>query len=255
MKYLLLLLCALISIDLKAQDAALAIAQKMDLADTGWKDEIVSSDMILRSSDGVEITRTLKNRLFEVAQDGDKSAVIFERPMDVKGTVFLNHSHKTGNDDQWLYMPALNRVKRITSSNRAGPFMGSEFAYEDLSSDEVERFTYELLDDLVCAEQLKCYRLVRFPTNKNSGYSKQVVYLDQKHFRIHKIEYYDRKNSHQKTLTRSNYQRYGDFWRAENWEMKNIQTGKSTIINWYDRQLGTGLKNTHFAPNRLERIR
>lgn len=255
MKYLFLLLCFLCPISAKAQDAALAVAQKMDMADTGWKDEIVSSNMILRTSDGAEITRTLKNRIYEVAQDGDKSAVIFERPMDVKGTVFLNHSHKTGNDDQWLFMPALNRVKRITSSNRSGPFMGSEFAYEDLSSDEVERYTYELLDDVMCGEQLECYQLVRFPNSKNSGYSKQIVYLDQAHFRIHKIDYYDRKNSHLKTLTRSNYQRYGNFWRAEHWEMKNVQTGKSTIIDWYDRQVGTGLKDAHFSPSRIERFR
>ena len=76
---------------------------------------------------------------------GDLSLVIFDTPADVKGTAFLSHTKKAGSDDQWLYLPALKRVKRIASSNQAGPFMGSEFAYEDISSQELEKYTYKYL--------------------------------------------------------------------------------------------------------------
>ncbi|HIN59600.1 MAG TPA: outer membrane lipoprotein-sorting protein, partial [Gammaproteobacteria bacterium] len=77
-------------------------------------------------------------RSLEVAGDGDKSLTIFSYPADIKGTVFLSHTHPTRPDEQWLYLPALKRIKRISSSNKSGPFMGSEFAYEDLASQEIE---------------------------------------------------------------------------------------------------------------------
>ena len=62
-------------------------------------------------------------------------------PKDVKGTATLTFTHKVGPDDQWLYLPALKRVKRITSENRSGSFVGSEFAYEDLGSQELEKYS------------------------------------------------------------------------------------------------------------------
>lgn len=238
-----------------AQDQGLEVARKIDLADTGWGDEVVSSHMILRNTNGKEVVRTLQNRSLEVPGDGDKSIVLFDNPRDVKGTVFLSHGRKTGNDDQWLFIPALKRVKRISSSNRAGPFMGSEFAYEDVSSEEIERYTYRLLADQPCATFPTCFVLERVPVDKNSGYSKQLVYVDKEHYRIHKIEYYDRKQYQLKTLVRSNYQQFDRFWRAESWLMTNHQSGKSTQINWFDRQLGSGLKSTHFSASALSRIR
>lgn len=247
--------CCLLSLPLMADDQGLLIAQKMDQADTGWGDEIVSSNMVLRSPDGKEVTRVIQNRSLEVAGDGDKSVILFDRPRDVKGTVFLSHSHKSGDDDQWLFIPALKRVKRISSSNRAGPFMGSEFAYEDVSSEEVERYSYRLEGEDKCAEQLDCYLLIRVPKDESSGYSKQRVYLDKIHYRIHKIEYYDRKNSLLKTLVRSDYEQIDRFWRANKWSMLNHQTGKSTHIEWYGRVLGSGLKVTNFNAGALTRIR
>ena len=72
---------------------------------------------------------------------------MFDEPRDVKGTALLIHAHRESADDQWLYLPALKRVKRISSSNQSGSFMGSEFAYEDMSSPEVEKFTYMYLRD------------------------------------------------------------------------------------------------------------
>ena len=92
--------------------------------------------------------------------------------------------------DQWLYLPALKRVKRIASVNKTSSFMGSELAYEDLLSDEVEKFDYRWLRDEACGED-SCFVLERRPRYENSGYSKQVLWMDQSEYRIHGIEYYD----------------------------------------------------------------
>ena len=233
----------------------LEIAQQVEAADSGWGDELLKAVMTLRASNGHEVVRMLRTRTLEVAGDGDKSLTIFDQPRDIKGTVFLTHTRKQGNDDQWIFLPALKRVKRINSSNRSGPFMGSDFSYEDVTSEEVERYSYNFLQEASCGGNQNCYVYERFPENPDSGYTRQIVYVDSQYFRIHKIEYFDRKHNHQKTLERSDYQQYGDYWRASRWEMINHLRHKSTIIEWRDREFGTGLDQSDFNTNAIKRFR
>ena len=132
-----LLILAALPGALWAQDAeqrGLEIAEEADARNTGWNDSVVDLTMTLRNKNGDESVREMRSRALEVEDDGDKSMIIFDQPRDVRGTALLTYSHKTGDDDQWLYLPALKRVKRIASSNKSGPFMGSEFAAAKLSS-------------------------------------------------------------------------------------------------------------------------
>ena len=138
---------ALAAVAQTPQEQGLAIAKEADLRDKGFGDSSATMKMILRNRQGDESTREVRVRTLEVDGDGDKSLSIFDSPADVKGTAFLTFSHILKPDDQWLYLPALKRVKRISSKNKSGPFMGSEFAYEDISSDEVEKYTYKYLRD------------------------------------------------------------------------------------------------------------
>lgn len=250
-----LMLSALSGIAQSDQQAGLEIAQRVDAADSGWKDEQLMAVMTLRGSNGKEVSRIIRTKILEQADDGDLSLTIFDRPNDVKGTVFLSHSHKMGDDDQWLFLPALRRVKRISSNNRSGPFMGSEFAFEDITSEEVERYSYNFLREDSCADSLDCYVYERFPEDKNSGYSKQIVYADKEHLRVHRIEYFDRKQAHQKTLERKGYQKFGDFWRAKKWTMVNHLRNKVTIINWQERVFDSGLMESDFDKNAIKRYK
>lgn len=237
------------------EDKGLAIAVEADRRDTGFNDSTSDLQMTLKNKQGQESRRELRSRTLEVGGDGDKSLTIFDRPADVKGTVFLTFSHKIGNDDQWLYLPALKRVKRIASNNKSGPFMGSEFAYEDISSQEVEKYTYKYLRDDDYEGQAT-YVFERYPVDRNSGYTRQVVWMDKQHFRDLKIDYYDRKDSLLKTLTATGYQQYLDqYWRASEMFMDNHQTGKSTTLVWENYQFGTGLKDRDFDRNSLKRAR
>ena len=204
--------------------------------------------------------------LIAVAADGDKSMFLFDEPRDVKGTAFLIHGHKASDDDQWLYLPALRRVKRISSANRSGSFMGSEFAYEDMSAQEVEKYTYRYLRDEPCAqaaganaplaEGLACAVYERFPTDAKSGYSRQEVWQDRDAARLWKVAYYDRKGDHLKTLTFGSYQQYLDqHWHAHEMEMVNHLTGKGTVLSWSDYQFRTDLDDGDFTQTGLRRIR
>ncbi|MEJ1364847.1 MAG: outer membrane lipoprotein-sorting protein, partial [Candidatus Sedimenticola sp. (ex Thyasira tokunagai)] len=130
-----------------AEEKGLAIAKESKARDIGWSDMQADMKMILRNKQGQESLREIRLKSLELESDGDKSLSIFDKPRDVKGTAFLSFSHPVGADDQWLYLPALKRVKRISSRNKSGPFMGSEFAYEDLTSFEVEKYSYKYIGD------------------------------------------------------------------------------------------------------------
>jgi outer membrane lipoprotein-sorting protein len=194
-------------------------------------------------------------RTLEVEGDGDKSLSIFDAPADVKGTAFLTFSHVTSLDDQWLYLPSLKRVKRISSKNKSGPFMGSEFAYEDIASDEVEKYTYVYLRDESC-DDMDCFVIERRPVDPNSGYTRQEVWIDKQEYRPQQVVYYDRKDALLKTLTFHEYRQYLDkFWRALRMEMVNHQTGKSTTLSWSDYRFRTGLTDRDFDQNSLKRAK
>jgi hypothetical protein len=211
--------------------------------------------MLLKNRHGEESLRDMRNQTLEVENDGDKSLVVFDEPRDVKGTALLSFSHKVGDDDQWLYLPALKRVKRIASRNKSGPFMGSEFAYEDISSQEVEKYTYKFIEESM-HEGTASFLIERYPVDPNSGYTRQQMWVDKERYIPLKIDYYDRKNVLLKTLVFRSYQQYLDqYWRADEMYMENHQTGKSTLLTWKQYNFRSGLSDADFNKNSLKRAR
>lgn len=237
-------------------EKGLAIAREADARDTGFRDSTVNLLMILRNRHGQESIRRMRIRTLEVEGDGDKILNIFDSPRDVRGTALLTYTHKFGDDDQWLYLPALKRVKRISSQNKSGSFMGSEFAYEDIASQEVEKYTYKWIRDEVY-DGLECFVIERYPLDrKNSGYRRQMIWIDKKEYRTLKVDYYDRKDSLLKTLTLTGYRKYNNrFWRASGMNMVNHQNGKSTRLEFSDYRFGVGLRDSDFSRNSLKRVR
>ncbi len=233
----------------------LAIAVESDKRDTGFGDQVADMVMELHNKHGDVSTRKIRIKTLEVIGDGDKSLSIFDKPHDVKGTAFLTYSHALNPDEQWLYLPALKRVKRINSKNKSGPFMGSEFAYEDLASQEIEKYTYKYIRD----EKLNgvdCFVIERYPAYEYSGYTRQLAWVNKEKYVAEQIEFYDRKNELLKTLTNKSYQQYlGQYWRPDEMLMVNHQTGKSTILTWNDYQFKTGLDDKDFSRNSLKRAR
>lgn len=238
------------------EEKGISIARESDMRDRGFKDSAVTMVMTLRNRHGQESIRKIRVRTLEVERDGDKSLTIFDNPRDVKGTAFLNFTHKFGDDDQWLYLPALKRVKRISSGNKSGSFMGSEFSYEDIASQEVEKYTYRWIRDEEYEGQ-DCFVIERYPVDKkNSGYTRLVTWIDKTEYRPLKIEYYDRKDSLLKTLTFSGYRKYLDrFWRADQMSMANHQNGKSTRLEFSGYRFMTGLTDKDFTRSSLRRAK
>ena len=257
---LLALLLPVLALPLAAQESSpapeargLAIAVEADNRDDGFHDSIARLEMVLRNRHGQESRRSLRNQSLEQENDGDKGLVIFDAPADIDGTALLTFSHKTGDDDQWLYLPALARVKRISSSNKSGPFVGSEFAYEDITAQEVKKYRHKWLRDEPCGK-LDCFVLERRPLYEKSGYTRLATWYDKAEYRMQRVDYYDRKDFRLKSLALNNYRRYLDrFWKAHELEMTNHQTGKRTVLVFGEHAFGTGLGKRDFRKRALDR--
>ena len=235
----------------------LAIAKETDKLNTGWGDSEAKMEMVLSNAQGDKSTRELRFYGLERPDpnEGDWSLIVFDKPRDVDGTALLTHAKVLEPDDQWLYLPAVKRVKRISSVNKSGPFVGSEFAFEDFSSNEVGKYSYNWLRDEPCGD-LTCHVVERKPLYDHSGYTRQVVWTDTKDYQPRKIDYYDRKNALLKTLTLSDYHLYeGKYWRARDLYMVNHTNKKATRLIWKDYKFNTGLTEADFSTTALKRAR
>ena len=246
-----ILLVAFFSISLLAMSNH-DVAQKNDDVTSGFKDSKSDMVMTLVNANGQKRKRKMKMIVLE-QKGGDKSLMTFVSPPDVKGTKFLNYEHVKKDDDQWLYLPALKRVKRIASKNKSGSFMGSEFSYEDLSSVDVDKYTYEGEAKIVKIDGKEMYMGPRKPVTENSGYTKHISWIDTKTFLIHKVEYYDRKHELLKTAYFSDYKKLSGVWRIGKMRMVNHQNDKSTTLIWKNESVKNGLKAKNFHKRILKK--
>lgn len=226
----------------------LEIAKKIESFNEGYKGEESEMEMTLINAHGDKIVRKMESKVKEEKDDGDKSIITFKWPADVKGTKMLTWTHKTESDDQWLYLPAFRRVKRISSRNKSGSFMGSEFSYEDLGSQEVEKYTYKFISEKPGKE----WTIERYPTDKKSGYSKQLVVLDAEKMITKTVKYFDRKGELLKTATFSEPKKFGKYWRSMKIFMENHQTQKKSELIWKNRSLNKSFSSREFTKAKLK---
>jgi len=248
----------LLSFDVSAQtpeEKGYEIQAEVNRRDNGFIDSLHDAYMTLRNAQGEESTRVFTVKTFEVEGDGDKEIGLFQSPADVRGTAVLTHSHGLKPDDQWLYLPSLKRVKRISTVNKSGPFVGSEFAFEDIASWELEKYSYKYLRD----EQLGEYDtfvVQNTPIYEHSGYTRQVEWIDKTIYQPRRIDFYDRKNELLKTLEFSDYELHLDrFWKAGKLVMTNHQNGKSTELLRKNYKFKNGFNDRDFSVNALKNIR
>ncbi len=232
------------------------ISARSDRTDLGYGDSRVDARMVLRNQAGQETTREFSFSTLEKENEsvGDKSMIIFQSPRDVEGTALLSHAKILDPDDQWLYLPALKRVKRISSSNKSGSFVGSEFAFEDFTITELNKFTYNYVGEEE-VDGITMDIIERFPRYEKSGYTKQVTWVDQDIFQPRQVQFYDRKGELLKTLTLSDYREYDGVWRAHRLSMVNAQTGKETDLVYGDYVFKNGLDDNDFQQGVLTRLR
>lgn len=230
------------------------IAKAADSRLHGYVDMQVRLEMVLVSPSGETASRILRVQSRESANGGEKTLMAFETPRDLAGTALLTWTQPNVDDEQWLYLPAIKRVKQIGARNKSGPFMGSEFAFEDIVTPYWQKFTYRFLRE-ESRDGLPCLVVERVPRDTWSGYTRQIIWVDRQESLIRRIEYFDRKNALLKTYSAGEFRQYGKHWRPSSMLMVNHQSGKQTRLLWSDYQFGTGLKDEQFSQNALQRVK
>ncbi|MDT8318442.1 MAG: outer membrane lipoprotein-sorting protein [bacterium] len=237
-----------------AAPAALGIVKKWDGRDKG-KDLVSKSTFTLINKRGQE--RVRKTRRYWIDMEGkngldEKSIIFFDEPSDVKGTSLLNWSYEDAekDDDQWLYLPALRKIKRIASSDKEKSFMGSDLTFDDMGDRNIMEDEYKLLGE----ENFNghgCFVVEMTPKDKKYMYSRKVKWIDAAQFIDYKTEFYDRKGRFLKRQL-IEWKQIDNVWVITRMSVKNDQTGHSTVIEIGDISLNGGVKESQFTKRKME---
>ena len=191
------------------------------------------------------------------ADDLDKILIRFLAPRDVENTGLLTWEAKDGNDDQWLYLPATKKPKRIAASGKKNRFMGTDFTYEDLRPENVAVNTYTLAGAEAVDGQ-DCWVIESVPANPrqaaDTAYGKRRLWVRKDNLALVKREYYDKQSRLEKVeLLRKLVTVKGSAWRANEYEMQDLLNGTKTVVTVEKRVVEKGLKDDFFSETELTR--
>ena len=188
-----------------------------------------------------------------------KRLVRFLTPPDVKGTATLLIEHADADDDIWIYLPALHKVRRLVANNKKDSFVGTDFSYGDIIGHRVESWTHTL----VGTEQLdgaETYVVDSVPrtdaVRETSGYAKRRSWVRGDNFVAVKVLYWDTAEKPVKELHVADLRETDPVqhkWQGFRVTMRNTQTGHSTEIVWAKLEVGVGLSDDVFTERELEK--
>lgn len=210
------------------------IAEHADRYDQGWVDEVSQGEMTLFDADGDSVRRTISRIVLERPEEGDKIITKFLSPAEIKGVAALTHENPGSSDDNWLYLPATKRVRRISGANNTASFQGTEFTYEDLANLDPREYEWRFLRETTLAlggADVPVLEVEARPTYQDTGYSREVISYHAEHWRIERIDYYDLSGRLLKSRTAGDWRHLHDrFWRPFSLVMENHQTKKRTVL-------------------------
>jgi len=219
-------------------------------------DDMTSSlEMTLINKQGKQRVRKVTSYRKDYGED-NKTVMFFLEPADVKGTGFLswNYDGESKDDDQWLYLPALKKVRRISSSKKADYFMGTDFTYSDMGNREIEDYTYKHLDPEVI-DGIECYHLERLPKDKevmkSTGYGRTEIWVHPDIWMMVKAVFYDKKLKLLKELSTSDIEQIDGIWTVKTMKMNNVQKKHQTIFKFSDIKYNSALDDDIFSQRRL----
>ena len=208
--------------------------------------------MTLINKSGATRVREIKQFTKDLGEV-EKSIMFFLSPADVKNTSFMSWTYDSDqSDDQWIYLPALKKTKRISSDSKSDYFMGSDFTYDDLGDRKLEDDTHKLLRE----ENLdgkECYVVESVSNDDDYMYSKTVVWVNKSNFIGVKKEFYDEDEDLLKTLSIKEVEKISDIWVITNSEMKNVQKNHRTTIILDNIQINTEISDSKFTERMMMR--
>lgn len=244
---------AAVSAELPDIDAR-QVAVNVDERDDG-DDETTDMEMTLINKNGQERVRKVMTYRKDYGEDSH-SVMFFLEPADVKDTGFLtwNYDDESKDDDQWLYLPALKKVRRISSSGKADYFMGTDFTYSDMGDRDVDDYTYKHLGTEVI-DGIECYHIESIPKDKDvikeTGYSRGEMWVRPDIWIMVKAKFYDKKGEFLKELSTGDVEEIDGIWTIKKMHMVNEQKNHQTIFQFSNISYNTGLDDDIFSQRRL----
>lgn len=220
------------------------------------QDEDRRIEMQLIDRRGKTKSRSVHMLNMETSDGLSKLMLIFLEPRDVEGTGLLTWEHADRDDDQWLYLPSLKKEKRIASGSKRSPFMGTDFAYEDLQVENLAKHDYAVVGEETI-DGNACWKIEAVLKNKkdtrSSGYAKRVLYVRKDiHYTV-RIDYHDRRGAHIKTLTNGAVKNIqGNIYRSNDFVMENIKKKSKTRMVVNERKVNQGLNENDFTVRKLK---
>ncbi len=228
------------------------IVEKMRAQET-YEDAVTKVKMELINPQGKKRTRILITRYKE--KDGlTRATTTFVYPDDVKGTKFLVIEEKKGETTQYLFLPALGKVRKITAKERGGSFMGSDFSYADLQPHDPEKGIHKLVREEKCGEH-ECYVVESTPKpgEEDFEYSKVTYWVRKDNYYPIKAVFHDKKGNLLKQLTVEEIAQTPDgVWYAKKSVMENLRTHHKTVLEIQEIRTNAGIPDEFFTLRFLE---
>ncbi|ETX00551.1 MAG: hypothetical protein ETSY2_38860 [Candidatus Entotheonella gemina] len=240
---------------------ALTAKEIMERTETWNKpdDDTGPLTIILVNKRGKERRREMMRYVKTDANKKDKSFLEFLKPADVRGTRFLTHEHVDRDDDRWMYLPALRKIRRITASNNTDNFMGTDLTFEDTRSERLATHAYTILRE-ESLDGRDAYVIEAVPSTpqekKDSGYGKRHIWVDQATFLVMQRKFWNKKGEHIKTSKRFNLRQLApDIWAYQRFEVEHLKRKHRSTFLFGERKINTGLKEGIFSQRSLTRGR
>ncbi len=187
--------------------------------------------------------------------DLESTLMVFRSPATVANTRFLQKENDGRDEDKWIYLPALKRVRRIAASDGEKSFMGTDMTYDDMSNRDVDQDTHELLGE----EQVgtwDCYKVKgQAKDPSDSQYSYRITWFDKATWYPVKVEMYDKSETLVKVMTVEKLEQISGYWTPMEVKMANVQTGHSTVVTMMKIVFDEAIADRLFTTNYLEQGR
>lgn len=212
--------------------------------------EVSLLEMQLTDERGRQRIRQLK--LF-THNDGTQTSTLlfFTAPADVRGVGLLTIAATGEDSDQWLYMPALRRTRRIAGSGRQDSFMGSDFSYEDLESPDITRNRYRLTGEEII-DGRPCYVIEAIPQDTDSSYRKRLSWIDTESLIALRVDFFTSAEDPVKRLTADGISRHNGYWRADTLRMEDLERVRHTELHFLEQEFDGRLPSNLFSIRTLE---
>lgn len=243
-------------------------AEALSARDIMEKNFFVSKIIALRSdatmvltNDKGQVRERKISTLSKLQKNGMDSKLVmkFNAPSDIKGIGFLQIEHVDAADDQWIYLPALKKSRRLVANNKKDSFMGSDFSYGDFTRPKVDTYRHKLLKTEQIGER-DCYVIESIPRDdtieNDTGYSKKTTWVAQDNFLEVKVEYFDLAGQLLKTQTIMDHKLVEPDkhrWFAMHREMVNHQTEHKTLLSFKHLEGGIPAPEDLFTIRNIER--